>query len=107
MPAPPAAPSPSAQCHLNRGLSLVKWLLAMPHYIVLIVLDLAAVVVAIIAWFMILFAGRYPETLFQFVVNVFRWSLRVTAYAFLLTTDRYPPLQLWAWSAPSPLTWAA
>jgi hypothetical protein len=89
-------PYPNAEGDLNRWLPLVKWLLAIPHYIALIVLDIAAVVVAIIAWFTILFTGRYPETLFQFVVNVFRWSLRVTAYAFLLTTDRYPPFQLGA-----------
>jgi len=89
-------PYPDAAADLNRWLPLVKWLLAIPHYIVLFVLDIAAIVVAIIAWFAILFTGRYPESLFQFVVNVFRWSLRVTAYAFLLTTDRYPPFRLGA-----------
>ncbi len=87
-------PYPDAPAELNRWMPLVKWLLAIPHYIVLIALDIAAVVVAIIAWFAILFTGRYPESMFRFVVNVFRWSLRVSAYAFLLTTDRYPPFQL-------------
>ena len=87
-------PYPNAESDLNRWLPLVKWLLALPHYIVLFFLDLAAIVAAVIAWFAILFTGRYPESLFQFVVNVSRWSLRVTAYAFLLTTDRYPPFQL-------------
>ena len=87
-------PYPNAETDLNRWLPLVKWLLALPHYIVLFFLDLAAAVVAVIAWFAILFTGRYPESMFRFVVNVSRWSLRVTAYAFLLTTDRYPPFQL-------------
>ncbi|HEV2311420.1 MAG TPA: DUF4389 domain-containing protein [Acidimicrobiia bacterium] len=87
-------PYPNADPDLNRWLPLVKWLLALPHYIVLLVLDLAAWVVAIIAWFAILFTGRYPEALFRFVVNVLRWNLNVAAYAILLTTDRYPPFQL-------------
>jgi len=87
-------PYPDVPVELNRWLPLVKWLLAIPHYIVLLALDIAAIVVAIVAWFAILFTGRYPEALFRFVVNVARWSLRVTAYAFLLTTDRYPPFQL-------------
>ncbi len=79
---------------LNRWLPLVKWLLAIPHYIVLIVLWVTAVVVVIIAWFAILFTGRYPRGLFDFVVGVGRWSLRVDAYAFLLVTDQYPPFSL-------------
>jgi hypothetical protein len=72
----------------------VKWFLAIPHYIVLFFLDIAAVVVVVVAWFAILFTGRYPEGMFNFVVGVMRWSLRVTAYAFLLVTDRYPPFSL-------------
>jgi hypothetical protein len=87
-------PYPDAEAELNRWLPLVKWLLALPHYIVLLVLEVAAIVVAIIAWFTILFTGRYPDSLFTFVVNVLRWNLRVSAYAFLLVTDRYPPFQL-------------
>ena len=85
---------PDAKLELNRWLPLVKWLLAIPHYIVLMVLGLAAFVCVIIAWFAILFTGRYPPALFDFVVGVLRWSLRVTAYAFLLTIDSYPPFRL-------------
>jgi hypothetical protein len=79
---------------LNRWLPLVKWLLAIPHYIVLCFLGIAALVCMVIAWFAILFTGRYPKDLFAFVVGVFRWSLRVEVYALLLTTDRYPPFRL-------------
>ena len=80
---------------LSRGLVLVKWwLLAIPHYIVLFFLYIGAIVVVIIAWFAILFTGRYPRGLFDFVVGVGRWWLRVQAYAFLLVTDRYPPFSL-------------
>jgi hypothetical protein len=79
---------------LNRWLPLVKWLLAIPHYIVLIVLWLLAIVAVVVAWFAILFTGHYPRALFDFVVGVGRWSLRVGAYAFLLVTDRYPPFSL-------------
>lgn len=85
---------PEAATELNRWLPLVKWFLAIPHYIVLVVLGLAAVVCVIIAWFAILFTGSYPRSLFDFVVGVLRWGLRVSAYAFLLVTDRYPPFQL-------------
>ena len=76
---------------LNRWLLLVKWLLAIPHVIVLFFLWIALVAVVIVAWFAILFTGRYPRGMFDFVVGIMRWSLRVEAYAFLLTTDRYPP----------------
>jgi uncharacterized membrane protein len=85
---------PDAPGDLNRWLPLVKWFLAIPHLIVLVFLDIAAVVVVIIAWFAILFTGRYPRGMFDFVTGVMRWSLRVTAYAFLLVTDRYPPFSL-------------
>jgi hypothetical protein len=87
-------PYPDAKQGLNRWLPLVKWFLAIPHYIVLIFLILAAIVCVIIAWFAILFTGRYPRGLFDFVVGVGRWSNRVTAYAFALVTDRYPPFRL-------------
>jgi hypothetical protein len=85
---------PDVERDLNRWLPLVKWLLAIPHYIVLIVLWLAAIVVVVIAWFAILLTGRYPRPLFDFVEGVGRWTLRVAAYAFLLVTDRYPPFSL-------------
>jgi hypothetical protein len=85
---------PNVEQDLNRWLPLVKWLLATPHYIVTVVLYLAAVVAVVIAWFAILFTGRYPRALFDFVVGVGRWSFRVDAYAFLLVTDRYPPFSL-------------
>jgi hypothetical protein len=87
-------PYPDARTELNRWLPLVKWLLAIPHYIVLVFLWIAAIVCIVLAWFAILFTGRYPRELFKFVVGVGRWSVRVTAYAFLLVTDRYPPFSL-------------
>ena len=79
---------------LNRWLPLVKWILAIPHYIVLVFLYIGAIVAIVIAWFAILITGRYPRPLFDYVVGVTRWSLRVGAYAFLLVTDRYPPFSL-------------
>ena len=79
---------------LNRWLPLIKWLLAIPHYIVLFFLGIAALVVVIVAWFAILFTGAYPRNLFDFVVGVLRWSNRVTGYAFVLVTDQYPPFSL-------------
>jgi hypothetical protein len=85
---------PDVEHDLNQWLPLVKWFLAIPHYLVLFVLSLAAFVAVVIAWFAILFTGRYPRALFDFVVGVGRWWLRVHAYAFLLVTDRYPPFTL-------------
>jgi hypothetical protein len=85
---------PDAAHDLNRWLPLVKWLLAIPHYIVLFFLEIAAVVMVIVAWFIILFTGRYPRGAFDFVEGVFRWHIRVIAYALTLVTDRYPPFQL-------------
>jgi len=85
---------PDAQNDLNRWLPLVKWIMAIPHYIVLAFLGIAAFVVIIIAWFAILFTGNYPRSLFDFVVGVYRWSLRVSGYAFILVTDKYPPFSL-------------
>jgi hypothetical protein len=87
-------PYPDAKQGLNRWLPLVKWFLAIPHYIVLIFLGLAAIVCVIIAWFAILFTGRYPRELFDFVVGVMRWGNRVAGYAFVLVTDQYPPFRL-------------
>jgi hypothetical protein len=87
-------PYPDAERELNRWLPLVKWLLAIPHYILLAFLWIAALVAVVIAWFAILFTGRYPRGLFDFVLGVFRWTNRVIGYAFLLVTDRYPPFQL-------------
>lgn len=85
---------PDARAELNRWLPLVKWLLAIPHYIVLFFLFIAAFVCVVIAWFAILFTGRFPRGLFDFLVGVGRWSVRVTAYMFLLATDRYPAFSL-------------
>ena len=87
-------PYPDAKQGLNRWLPLVKWLLAIPHYILLFFLSIAAVVAVILAWFAILFTGRYPRGLFDFVLGVLRWGNRVTAYAFVLVTDQYPPFRL-------------
>jgi len=79
---------------LNRWLPLVKWFLAIPHYVVLFFLGIGALVAVIVAWFAILFTGTYPRSLFGFVVGVLRWSNRVTGYAFTLVTDEYPPFRL-------------
>ncbi len=85
---------PNVKQELNRWLPLAKWFLAIPHYLVLTFLGIAAVFSVIFAWFAILFTGRYPRGIFEFVEGVFRWGLRVNAYAFLLVTDRYPPFRL-------------
>ena len=82
---------PDVPQELNRWLPLVKWILALPHYVVLSVLLILVVLSVVAAWFAILATGRYPRGLFDFVVGVMRWTFRVNAYAFLLTTDRYPP----------------
>jgi hypothetical protein len=86
-------PYPDAR-QLNRWLPLVKWLLAIPHFVVLFFLGIGAVVAVILAWFAILFTGTYPRGLFDFVVGVLRWFNRVIGYAFLLVTDEYPPFRL-------------
>jgi hypothetical protein len=86
-------PYPDAK-ELNRWLPLVKWLLAIPHYIVLFFLDVGAVVVLIVAWFAILFTGRYPRPLFNYIDGTIRWHNRVVAYALILLTDAYPPFRL-------------
>lgn len=85
---------PDVERNLSRWLPLVKWLLAVPHYVVLALLWVGALFVWVIAWFAILFTGRYPKALFDYTVGVARWGLRVQAYAFLLVTDTYPPFTL-------------
>jgi hypothetical protein len=85
---------PDVTHDLNRWMPLVKWLLAIPHYIVLAFLAIGAFFAVVMAWFAILVTGQYPRSLFDFVVGVGRWGLRVNAYAFLLVTDRYPPFSL-------------
>lgn len=85
---------PDVERDLNRWLLPLKWLLAIPHYIILVALGFAAIAAVVIAWFAILLTGRYPRGLFDFVVGVGRWCLRVYAYSFLLVTDRYPPFSL-------------
>ncbi|MBE0429314.1 MAG: DUF4389 domain-containing protein [Thermoleophilia bacterium] len=85
---------PDVKGSLNRGLPLVKWFLAIPHIIILVILGLAVFFVSIYAWFAILFTGRYPRGVFDFVEGVLRWWLRVQAYAIVLITDRYPPFSL-------------
>ncbi len=87
-------PYPDAKEGLNRWLPLVKWLLAIPHYIVLFFLLIGAIVAVIVAWFAILFTGRYPRGLFDFLQGVGRWNNRVVTYAFVLVTDEYPPFRL-------------
>ena len=85
---------PDAATELNRFMPLIKWFLAIPHYVVLIFLIVGALVVWVIAWFAIMITGSYPRGLFNFVVGVMRWGVRVEAYMLLLTTDRYPPFSL-------------
>ncbi|MFQ5663831.1 MAG: DUF4389 domain-containing protein [Terriglobia bacterium] len=85
---------PDVERDLNRWLPLVKWFLAIPHYIVLMVLAILMLLAVIVAWFAILFTGRYPKGLFDFVVGIMRWFLRVQAYVVLLVTDRYPPFSM-------------
>lgn len=85
---------PDAREDLSRWLPLVKWFLAIPHYVVLAVLSVGALFAVVAAWFAILFTGRYPRALFNYVVGVMRWSNRVSAYAFVLATDKYPPFRL-------------
>jgi Domain of unknown function (DUF4389) len=85
---------PDANHGLNRWLPLVKWLLAIPHYVALFLLYLGAIAVLIAAWFAILITGRYPRGIFDYVEGVLRWHNRVIGYAFILVTDEYPPFRL-------------
>src|SRR5687767_664145 len=95
-------PYPDARRDLIRSLPLVWWFLAIPHYVALFFLYVAAFVVVVIAWFAILFTGRYPRGLFDFVQGVIRWHNRVVGYAFVLVTDRYPPFSLGQREVPPP-----
>jgi hypothetical protein len=87
-------PYPDPKVDIDRGMPLVKWLLAIPHYIVLFFLYIGVFFVLIFAWFAILFTGRYPRGAFEYVEGVYRWHWRVIGYAFLLVTDKYPPFRL-------------
>jgi Domain of unknown function (DUF4389) len=87
-------PYPDARNDLSRWMPLVKWLLAIPHYVVLLFLYIASFFVVVAAWFVILFTGRFPSGMFEFLVGVGRWTNRVIAYAHVLVTDRYPPFRL-------------
>ncbi len=85
---------PDARTEINRWLPIVKWFLAIPHYVVLFFLEIGVFFAAIAAWFAILFTGRYPRGLFQYVEGVIRWHNRVIGYAVVLVTDNYPPFRL-------------
>jgi hypothetical protein len=87
-------PYPDAERDVSQFMPLVKWLLAIPHLIVLFFLTIGAIFAAIFAWFAIVFTGRYPRGFFDYVEGVMRWHLRVQAYAFILVTDQYPPFRL-------------
>jgi Domain of unknown function (DUF4389) len=87
-------PYPDVRADLNRWMPLAKWFLAVPHYLVLFVLDVGVVLAVIAAWFAIVVTGRYPRRLFDFIVGVMRWHNRVVGYAFTLATDQYPPFRL-------------
>lgn len=87
-------PYPDVDKELNQWLPLIKWLLVIPHFIVLCFIMVGVIFCTIIAWFIILFTGKYPKSMFDFVVGSLRWILRVDAYAILLTTDEYPPFSL-------------
>jgi len=90
---------PDVEKDLTRWMPLIKWFLAIPHYVLLFFINWAALMVVIMAWFAILFTGRYPRKLFDFLVEVFRWNLRVIAYVALLVTDKYPPLNFVGWES--------
>jgi hypothetical protein len=87
-------PYPDVRSDLNRWMPLVKWLLAIPHYLALLVLDIGVVIATITAWVAIVLTGRHPRRLFDYTVGVMRWHNRVVCYAFALTTDHYPPFRL-------------
>jgi hypothetical protein len=85
---------PDVKADLNRWMPIFKWLLAIPHYIVLFFLAIGVLLAWICAWVVILVTGQYPRPLFDYIVGVGRWILRVEAYAVLLVTDQYPPFSL-------------
>ncbi len=85
---------PDVHTELNRWLPLVKWFLAIPHYVVLLFVDIGVFFALIAAWFSIVFTGAYPRGLYDFVVGAMRWHNRVVGYAFILATDEYPPFRL-------------
>jgi hypothetical protein len=85
---------PNVENDLSQGMPLVKWFLAIPHYVILAVLAIVGFLGVIVAWFAILFTGRYPKGIFDFIVGIHRWALRVAGYAFLMVTDKYPPFSL-------------
>ena len=87
-------PYPDVEQDLNRWLPLVKWFLAIPHVLALLVLAMGAMFAVVFAWFAILVGGRYPRGLFDYVEGVLRWHNRVIGYAIILATDRYPPFTL-------------
>lgn len=87
-------PDPRGGGNLNRWLPLVKWFLAIPHYLVLTILYIGGLAVSVVGWFAVLITGRYPRSFHDFVVGLMRWTLRVQAYSVVLVTDRYPPFQL-------------
>ena len=87
-------PYPDVSSDLNRFMPLIKWLLATPHYLALLVLDLGVVIATIAAWVAIVLTGRHPRRLFDYTVGVMRWHNRVVCYAFALVTDNYPPFRL-------------
>jgi hypothetical protein len=89
-------PYPDAERDVSQFMPLVKWLLAIPHIIVLLFLTIGAILASIFVWFAIVFTGRYPRGVFDYIEGVMRWHLRVQAYAFILVTDRYPPFRLGA-----------
>lgn len=86
---------PDVKNELKSGMPLVKWFLSIPHFFIIVFLYFALFICTIIAWFAILFTGTYPKGMFDFVVGVMRWTLRVSAYSFILTTDKYPPFSLY------------
>jgi hypothetical protein len=85
---------PNAETELSRFMPVIKWILAIPHYFVLFFLGIGVLFATIYAWFMVLFTGRYPADIFEFVEGTLRWHVRVLGYAALLVTDEYPPFRL-------------